>query len=162
MFVYFDTKHKQRSFTVSIILKIHGSPDPTNRNKDKFGRLRSLCQKRSMLYGSRSKETHSNNRMKKKSIVLAFMLTFAWSICALAQGGLFQRGTSDGNTEKSMGLLRNGETTNTLTNQGFGNPVDGSDLTNQTFGSPIGSGLLVMLMAGAGYAALKKNKKNNK
>jgi hypothetical protein len=100
--------------------------------------------------------------MKKKSIVLAFMLTLALPISVLAQGGIFQRGASDGNTEKSMGLLRNGETTNTLTNQGFGNPVDGSDLTNQTFGSPIGNGLLVMLMAGAGYATLKKNKKNNK
>ena len=100
--------------------------------------------------------------MKKKSIVLVIVLALALPISGLAQGGIFQRGTSDGNTEKSMGLLRNGETTNTLTNEGFGNPVDGSDLTNQTFGSPIGSGLLVMLMAGAGYAALKKNKKNNK
>ena len=98
--------------------------------------------------------------MKKK--LIAVMLALALPISVLAQGGIFQRGTSDGNTEKSMGLLRNGETTNTLTNQGFGNPVDGSDLTNQTFGSPIGSGLLVMLIAGAGYASLKKNKKNNK
>ena len=35
--------HKQWSFTVSIILMYHGSPDPTSRNKDKFGRLRSVC-----------------------------------------------------------------------------------------------------------------------
>ena len=48
-----------------------------------------------------------------------------------------------------------------MTNQTFGNP-NGSDLTNQTFGTPIGSGLFVMLMAGAGYAALKTNKKTNK
>ena len=109
-----------------------------------------------------SKETHSNNRMKKKLIVLAFVLALALPISVLAQGGIFQRGTSDGNTEKSTGLLRNGEVNNTLTNQGFGNPVDGSDLTNQTFGSPIGNGLLVLLMAGAGYAAMKTNKKNNK
>ena len=100
--------------------------------------------------------------MKKKSIVLAFVLTLTLPINTWAQGGIFQRGASDGNAEKSMGLLRNGETTNTLTNQGFGNPVDGSDLTNQTFGSPIGNGLLVFLMAGAGYTTLKKNKKNNK
>ena len=100
--------------------------------------------------------------MKKKSIVLAFMLALALPISTMAQGGIFQRGSSDGNTEKSMGLLRNGETTSTLTNQGFGNPVDGSDLTNQTFGAPVGSGLLVMLIAGAGYAAMKANKKNNK
>ena len=100
--------------------------------------------------------------MRKKSIVLAFMLMSASPISTLAQGGMFQRGMSDGNTGKSTGLLRNSETTNTLTNQGFGNPVDGSDLTNQTFGSSIGSGLLVMLIAGAGYAAMKTNKKNNK
>ena len=87
------------------------------------------------------------------------MLTLALPFSILAQGGIFQRGASDGNVEKNMGLLRNGETTNTLTNQGFGNPVDGSDLTNQTFGSPIGGGLLVLLMAGAGYAAMKTNKK---
>ena len=115
-----------------------------------------------MLYGSQSKETQSNNRMRKKSIVLAFMLMLALPISTLAQGGMFQRGMSDGNTEKGTGLLRDGATTNTLTNQGFGNPVDGSDLTNQTFGAPIGSGLLVMLIAGAGYAAMKTNKKNNK
>ena len=115
-----------------------------------------------MFYGSRSKETQSNNRMRKKLIVLAFMLMLALPISTLAQGGVFQRGSSDGNTEKSTGLLRNETTTNTLTNQGFGNPIDGSDLTNQTFGAPIGSGLFVMLMAGAGYAVMKANKKNNK
>lgn len=118
-------------------------------------------RKRNMLNEPWSKERYSNNGMKKKSIVLAFMLTLALPISALAQGGIFQRGTSDGNTEKSTGLLRNGETTNTLTNQAFGNP-NGSDLTNQTFGAPIGCGLFVMLMAGAGYAALKTNKKTNK
>ena len=100
--------------------------------------------------------------MKRYLIAVVIMLVLASPISTMAQGGIFQRGKSDGNTEKSTGLLRNGETTNTLTNQGFGNPVDGSDLTNQTFGSPIGSGLLVMLMAGAGYATLKKNKNNNK
>jgi hypothetical protein len=100
--------------------------------------------------------------MKRYLIAVAIMLVLASPISTMAQGGIFQRGKSDGNTEKSTGLLRNGETTNTLTNQGFGNPVDGGDLTNQTFGAPIGNGLLVMLMAGAGYAALKKNKKNNK
>ena len=93
---------------------------------------------------------------------MAIMLVLASPISTMAQGGIFQRGKSDGNTEKSTGLLRNGGTTNNLTNQGFGNPVDGSDLTNQTFGAPIGGGLLVMLMAGAGYATLKKNRKNNK
>ncbi len=115
-----------------------------------------------MLCEPWSREVDSNNRMKRYLIAVVIMLVLASPISTMAQGGIFQRGKSDGNTEKSTGLLRNGGTTNTLTNQGFGNPVDGSDLTNQTFGAPIGSGLLVMLMAGAGYATLKKNKKNNK
>ena len=115
-----------------------------------------------MLCEPWSKEVDSHNRMKRYLIAVAIMLVLAPPISTMAQGGIFQRGKSDGNTEKSTGLLRNGGTTNNLTNQGFGNPVDGSDLTNQTFGAPIGGGLLVMLMAGAGYATLKKNRKNNK
>ena len=90
---------------------------------------------------------------------MAILLALSLPFSVLAQEGLFQRG--DGNTEQNSGLLRNGEATIMMTNQTFGNP-NGSDLTNQTFGAPIGSGLLVMLMAGAGYAALKTNKKTNK
>ena len=46
-----------------------------------------------------------------------------------------------------------------LTNQTFGE--GGYDLTNQTFGddAPLGSGLLIMTIAGAGYAFRKR--KNN-
>ena len=46
-----------------------------------------------------------------------------------------------------------------LTNQTFGE--GGYNLTNQTFGdnAPIGSGLLIMTIAGAGYAIRKR--KNN-
>ena len=38
------------------------------------------------------------------------------------------------------------------------------DVTNQTFGedAPLGSGLFTLLLAGAGYAAMKSNKRNNK
>ena len=95
----------------------------------------------------------------KQREVIAILVALSLPFSVLAQGGLFQRG--DGNTDQNSGLLRNGEATITMTNQAFGNP-NGSDLTNQTFGAPIGSGLLVMLMAGAGYAALKTNKKTNK
>lgn len=107
-----------------------------------------------------------NIKTKKKLKVLAMVIALSIPIAAAAQGGLFQRGEEP---------LRNDEAT-TLTNQGFGNPisgsnltnnafgnyVEGSDLTNQTFGSPIGNGIIVMLIAGASYAALKTNKKNNK
>ena len=94
---------------------------------------------------------------RRKTITMMLALSLPFSV--LAQGGLFQRG--DGNTDSNSGLMRNGEATIMMTNQTFGNP-NGSDLTNQTFGAPIGSGLFVMLMAGAGYAALKTNKKTNK
>ena len=100
--------------------------------------------------------------MKKKLRVVAMMLAFTLPVSLLAQDGLFKRGDNggqNGEVNKPM-LLRNGEMGTNLSNQGFGNP-NGSDLTNQTFGAPIGSGLFVMLMAGAGYAALKTNKKNN-
>ena len=96
------------------------------------------------------------------------LLALSLPISALAQRGLFQRCVSDevyygqGEASNKSLFLRNGEPTNTLTNQGFGNPMDGNNLTNQTFGAPIGNGLLVMLMAGAGYAAMKANKKNNR
>ena len=64
-----------------------------------------------------------------------------------------------------------GATAGNLTNQGFGFTQDGLDnqgfgatnggITNQTFGeTPMGSGLLILLAAGAGYATLKKRKSN--
>lgn len=92
----------------------------------------------------------------------------ALPISTLAQGGLFQRGEEpEGVRSSEEALLTNQGfgnhiNGNNLTNNAFGNQVGGSNLTNQTFGAPIGSGLLVMLIAGAGYAAMKTNKKNNK
>lgn len=48
-------------------------------------------------------------------------------------------------------------TEGSLTNQTFGS--NGYNLTNQTFGAPLGSGLLIMVMAGMGYAIVKKQEK---
>ena len=101
------------------------------------------------------------NNWKAVALLLALSLPFG----ALAQGGLFQRGDAlyYGQTDaanKSM-LLRDGEAMGSLSNQGFGNPVSGSDLTNETFGAPLGSGLFILLLAGASYSVLKSNKKND-
>lgn len=86
---------------------------------------------------------------------------------AIAQG-VFQRGISDeayygyGGTQ---GLLQNRGigSTGTFANQTFGANHEGY-FVNQTFGQnvPLGSGLLIMLSMGAGYAALssKKNKQS--
>ena len=67
--------------------------------------------------------------------------------------GLFGRGGNNDYANRSevgaFGVL----------NQGFGATNGG--ITNQTFGeTPMGSGLLILLAAGAGYATLKKRKSN--
>lgn len=50
-----------------------------------------------------------------------------------------------------------------FTHQTFGNDVEGG-FTHQPFGNdaPLGGGLLILLSAGAGYAALKRTRQNNK
>ena len=71
---------------------------------------------------------------------------------ASAQEGLFQRGASDeayygyGGTSGKTELLghRNVQTTGTIDNQIFGQPV------------PVGGGVILLLAAGAGYAVLKR------
>lgn len=49
-----------------------------------------------------------------------------------------------------------------ITNQTFGqDPATGvtGGITNQQFGAPLGSGLLIMMMAGMGYAVAKNKRK---
>ena len=100
--------------------------------------------------------------------MLAIVMALSVPMAATAQGGLFQRG------EEPTGLRNGGAAT--LTNQGFGNPMDGSDVTNQTFGhptegvnvtnqtfgAPLGGGLFTLLLASVGYAAINKQKKQQK
>ena len=111
-----------------------------------------------------------NIKIRKRVIVLAMSVVLSVPIVALAQGGLFRRG-------KDPGLYRSGGTA-LFTNQAFGNPLDGSNVTNETFGNPtegvdvtnqtfgedtpLGSGFFTLLLAGAGYAAMKSNIRNNK
>ena len=90
--------------------------------------------------------------MKKKSIVLAFILALALPISITAQGGIFQRGIADeeyygyGGTEKTTGIFDNRgvQPTGIIDNQTFGQDV------------PMGGGIIVLLAAGAGYSALKR------
>lgn len=91
--------------------------------------------------------------------------------------GQFGRGGNNGYANRSevgaSGLLNQGfgATAGNLTNQGFGATAGNlfnqgfgatnGGITNQTFGAtPMGSGLLILLAAGAGYATLKKRKSN--
>lgn len=100
-----------------------------------------------------------NIKISKGLIILMMSVALSIPIIASAQGGLFQRGEESG---QNVGFLRNGGEAISLTNQAFGNPTDGVNVTNQTFGAPLGSGLFTLLLAGAGYAAMKSNKRNNK
>lgn len=91
-------------------------------------------------------------RMTKKALVLSLAMLAASPIGAFAQEeGLFQRGVNDemyygfgGSTDKSGLLGDRSAATGTINNQIFGQPV------------PVGSGVLLLIAAGAGYAILKR------
>ena len=91
-------------------------------------------------------------KMKKKALALSLAMSVALPIGAFAQDGLFQRGLTNGSyygyggaNEKAEFLgHRNVQTSGTIDNQIFGQPV------------PLGSGIALLLVAGAGYAALKR------
>ena len=111
-----------------------------------------------------------NIKTKKKLKMLAMVMALSIPMAATAQGGLFQRGDEPAGPRNSGAAA--------LTNQGFGNPFDGSNVanqtfgnpteaegvnvTNQTFGAPLGSGLFTLLLASVGYAAINKQKKQQK
>ena len=90
--------------------------------------------------------------LKKVAFSMAMMVTMLLPLGASAQEGLFQRGVADeayygyGGMNGKTDLLghRNVQTTGTIDNQIFGQPV------------PMGSGVIILLVAGAGYAALKR------
>jgi hypothetical protein len=76
--------------------------------------------------------------------------------------GLFGRGGRDG-IGVSGGVMNQtfGATGGDVTNQTFGGTHGG--VTNQTFGeTPLSSGMLILLVAGAGYATARTKRKNNK
>ena len=92
-------------------------------------------------------------KMTKKALMLSLTMLAAAPIGAFAQEeGLFQRGVNDetyygfGSSSDKSGLLgnRNVQTTGTINNQTFGQSV------------PLGSGIVLLLAAGAGYAVLKR------
>ncbi|MBO7615670.1 MAG: hypothetical protein J6T22_00555 [Bacteroidales bacterium] len=59
------------------------------------------------------------------------------------------------------GLFKRGESSsNGLFNQGFGEVPTGITIDPFDDNSPLGNGLFVLLLSGAGYAALKKKKTN--
>lgn len=112
-------------------------------------------------------------KMKPKLLLIS-AVTFLFPIGMTAQNGIFQRGVSEeayynnGNTNGLMNRNTSalggyftgqgfGATNGNITGQGFG--VTNGNITGQTFGTPLGSGLFVMLAAGAGYVTFKSRKK---
>ena len=109
-----------------------------------------------------------NIKTRKKLRFIAMAVALSMPIVAIAQGGLFQRGEEPAGPRNSVATsLTNQAFGNPLdgsfvTNQTFGNPTEGVNVTNQTFGAPLGSGLFTLLLASAGYAAINKQKKHQK
>ena len=79
------------------------------------------------------------------------------------RSGLLGKGEST-DVVSSDGLMGRGSSGYSITNQTYGSDADGFGITNQTYGqdAPLGSGLLIMAVAGACYAGMKRNKKQTK
>ena len=103
------------------------------------------------------------DKTRKKTIVLSILVALGMllpaSLSAQEQkggryGGLF----GENAPEASNGLMNRSESTvgGNFTGQGFG--ATNGNITGQTFGAPLGSGLFVLLAAGAGYATMKSKK----
>jgi len=112
-----------------------------------------------------------------KAVALSLMMAAAISLPlgALGQGlfgdvsdsevghGLLGKGNRNGSegifTHQTFGNDYDG----TFTHQTFGNNQEGN-FTHQTFGNstPTGSGLLILLSVGVGYAATKRKKQDKK
>jgi len=95
-----------------------------------------------------------NKRQRTKKLALALAVALALPIGVTAQG-LFQRGVTDEEYYGFGGTERQNRMFNRSTIQTYG------VIDNQTFGqSPMGSGIVILLAAGAGYAILKRRKED--
>jgi hypothetical protein len=95
-----------------------------------------------------------NKRQKTTKLVLALAVALVLPVVTSAQG-LFRHGIADedyygfGGTEKQISMFNR----SVIEPNGI--------IDNQTFGqSPIGSGIIILLAAGAGYATLKRRKED--
>ena len=106
-------------------------------------------------------QTMKKFKMKPKVLIVVLAVMAMLPIGTFAQEGLFQRGVGDGNGSTN-GLMNRSESTvgGNLSGQGFG--ATGAEITGQTFGAPLGSGLFVMLAAGASYVTIKLRKNQNR
>lgn len=105
-------------------------------------------------------------RTKTVALVAAMALMLSPFVASAQGGGLFGLGKTPTETTENGGIMnRSGTGGYNLNNQQFGSDNGGYQLSNQTFGqeTPVGSGIAILMLAGAGYAAMKsRNKKSNK
>ena len=114
-----------------------------------------------------------NNR-KLKVLLLSLMMAIGLMLPSTghAQNDQFfkngedlynNRDATTGNiTNQTFGLDPSNSVIGGITNPTFGqDPATGvtGGITNQQFGAPLGSGLLIMMMAGMGYAVAKNKRK---
>ena len=107
----------------------------------------------------------TNKKAVVLSLALAAGLLLPMGMSAQTGGGVFYRGDKAENTDNVSMMNRSNSSNNGLSLQGFGENQEGISLQN--FGeqqSPLGSGWLVLVTAGVGYAAMqtRKNKKQTK
>ena len=102
-----------------------------------------------------------NNKRKLKAIVLSMVLAAGMLSPAGAfaqKGGMLSPGEQENRPRSLFG--KEGGLYDGFNLQNFGEDQD--DITLQNFGeAPLGSGWLVLMGAGLGYAALKSRKKQN-
>ena len=102
-------------------------------------------------------------KRKLKSILLSLMMAIGLMLPSTSHAqndGFFRdRGDYYSNRDDTQSITNQtfGSNGYNLDNQTFGS--NGYNLTNQTFGAPLGSGLLIMVMAGLGYAIVKKQER---
>ncbi len=103
------------------------------------------------------------NKTRKKAIAFSFLV----AMCVLLSANVFAQSQERpgglfgymSNTSTTGGMMNrsNDVVGSNLNGQGFG--ATEGNITGQTFGAPLGSGLFVLLVAGAGYATLRAKKK---
>ena len=99
---------------------------------------------------------------RKRATVLSLAMAAMLALPAMASaqesrsnfGGLFGTNPTAESFSKNQGMLNSGNRSGGLSNQTFGAETGGS--ATETDVVPLGSGLLIMVAAGAGYALLKK------
>ena len=99
---------------------------------------------------------NTKRKLKTMALMVAMAAGMLLPMKVSAQGLFNSSFGHSGSGGVSNGAFGNSGSTE-VTNESFG--TNSGDVKNQNFGkAPLGSGLLIMLVAGAGYATLKRKR----